>query len=263
MTIIGEHDRREVAGTGIRVSPIGLGTVKFGRNAGVKYPQAFELPDDRTLSQLMETAAELGINLIDTAPAYGTSESRVGKLLASRRDEWIVMTKVGETWENGRSTFDFSREATHRSIERSLSRLATDRLDIVLVHASDDDVRVVQETDVLESLSRLKERGVIGAIGVSTKTLEGARAALSHSDLVMAAYSPADTSQREALDLARELGKSVLVKKALASGHATDPGASLAFALSHPAVASAIVGTINPAHLESNVRAALRALRAR
>ena len=65
---------RPLGATGLQVSPLGLGTVKFGRNQGVKYPQAFNLPSDREALALLELAWDLGINLLDTAPAYGESE---------------------------------------------------------------------------------------------------------------------------------------------------------------------------------------------
>ncbi len=71
---------RPLGSTGIKVSLLGLGTVKLGRNEGVKYPRPFDLPDDRSVVALLETAQSLGINLLDTAPAYGRSEERLGAL---------------------------------------------------------------------------------------------------------------------------------------------------------------------------------------
>ena len=91
---------RPLGSTGINVSPLGLGTVKLGRNQQVKYPQGFDIPDDAQVSELLALAWELGINFIDTAPAYGTSEQRLGQLLP-RADDWVIMTKVGEIFENG------------------------------------------------------------------------------------------------------------------------------------------------------------------
>ena len=71
-------------------------TVKLGRNDGVKYPEPFSIPDDKEAHALLAAAKSLGINLIDTAPAYGTSEERLGTLLAGEREDWIICTKVGE-----------------------------------------------------------------------------------------------------------------------------------------------------------------------
>jgi len=87
---------RALGKTGIDVSAIGLGTVKLGRNQQVKYPSAFEIPRDEHVVDLLALARSFGINLIDTAPAYGTSEARIGALLPGPREDWVLCTKVGE-----------------------------------------------------------------------------------------------------------------------------------------------------------------------
>jgi len=86
---------RHLAGTDISVSALGLGTVKIGRDQGVKYPTGFTIPDDAAVRNLLATAHDLGINLLDTAPAYGSSETRLGQLLGKRQD-WVIVTKTGE-----------------------------------------------------------------------------------------------------------------------------------------------------------------------
>ncbi|PAW60753.1 MAG: aldo/keto reductase, partial [Verrucomicrobiia bacterium Tous-C2TDCM] len=112
---------RPLHGTDLSVSALGLGTVKFGRNQSVKYPTAFDLPTDEAILSLLDLAREEGINLLDTAPAYGTSEERLGQLLGSRRDEWVLVSKAGENFDGTSSTFDFSPAAITASVERSLS----------------------------------------------------------------------------------------------------------------------------------------------
>ena len=89
---------RELGNTALQTSALGLGTVKLGRNQGVKYPQGFELPDDREAAALLQQARDLGINLIDTAPAYGSSEERLGTLLRGQREAWIICSKVGRAY---------------------------------------------------------------------------------------------------------------------------------------------------------------------
>src|SRR5579871_352138 len=106
----------ELGDTGMIVSQIGLGTVKFGRNQKINYPEAFALPSDKEILTLLDCARELGINLLDTAPAYGTSEERLGKLLQNKRQDWVLCTKVGEEFIEGESRFDFSSESIHKSI---------------------------------------------------------------------------------------------------------------------------------------------------
>lgn len=246
---------RQFGSTGISISPIGLGTVKLGRNQGVKYPQPFAIPDDAAAADLIALARELGINLIDTAPAYGNSEERLGALLAGQRDDWVICTKVGEEFVDGASHFDFSAQHTRFSIERSLRRLRTEHLDIVLVHSDGDDLRIIRETDALATLQRCREQGLIRAYGVSTKTVAGGLLAAQLTDGAMLAYHAGYTDEAPVLDYCAQHGKGALIKKAFASGHVADPRAALRFAAGHPGVASVIVGTIDPRHLRDNVAA--------
>ena len=120
---------RPLGTNGPLVSVLGLGTVKLGRTTGVKYPTPFVVPTDGEARVLLDTARELGINLIDTAPAYGTSEERLGALIGGTPNgwkDWVICTKVGEEFDGtggGRSHYDFSAQAVRRSVERSLRRL--------------------------------------------------------------------------------------------------------------------------------------------
>ncbi|RRJ82342.1 aldo/keto reductase [Aestuariirhabdus litorea] len=254
-----------IADTGVEVTPLGFGTVKLGRNEGVKYPQGFRIPDDRQALELINLAADLGINLIDTAPAYGTSEERLGTLLSGQRSRWVICTKVGEEFEQGVSRFDFSPEHTRFSIERSLKRLNTDYLDLVLVHSDGNDQAIVDQHGTLEVLADLKRQGLIRATGISSKTVAGGIAALAHCDCAMVTYNLVEPQEGEVIDFAHQHHKGILIKKALASGHlcqqGEDPVArSMEFVFARPGVCSAIVGTINPDHLKSNLAAALKAL---
>ena len=256
---------RPLGSTGILVSPIGLGTVKLGRNTAVKYPEPFDLPSDEQALALLRTAADLGINLIDTAPAYGTSEERLGQLLpkAGGRDRWIICTKAGESFNQGESQFDFTPEALTASVERSLARLRTDRLDIVLLHSDGDDERIILHSGALDALKDLKSRGLVRAVGVSTKTPQGARLAVECSDAVMLTLNAREKADAPAAALAAKHGVGVLVKKALSSGHHNgDIESALAVVFAHPGVSSAILGTVNPAHLTDNIAAARRAVNA-
>ena len=251
---------RTLGTCGLKVSPLGIGTVKLGRNTGIKYPQAFDLPDDHQVSVLLETARTLGINLIDTAPAYGISEQRLGQLLPGSRSDWVVCTKVGEQYQDQKSHYDFSAKATRLSLETSLRHLRTDYLDIVLVHCADDDLDILQHSGVLAELDRFKSRGYIKAIGASTKSVAAGLLAVEETDIVMLTCNLDDQSQQPVLERARALNKGVLLKKLFASGHLQDNEAAINFAMTQRAVASAIIGTINPTHLAANVSAAVKAL---
>ncbi|MFF7706336.1 aldo/keto reductase [Pseudomonas sp. NPDC007930] len=269
MTVASLHPyHRHLGAQGPKVSPLGLGTVKFGRNQGVKYPAGFILPTDEEARMLLRQARELGINLLDTAPAYGTSEERLGPLLRGQRDEWVIVSKVGEEFEGGQSRFDFSAAHTRASVERSLQRLGTDRLDLVLVHSDGHDLRILEEEGVYAALAELKREGKLLGYGFSGKTVEGGIRALEHGDCAMVTYNLNEQAERPVIDHALSHGKGILVKKALASGHACLAGqdpvkASFALLFDHPGVTSAIVGTINPVHLAHNVATAAAVLAAR
>lgn len=242
--------KRPLGKTGFNVGVVGLGTVKLGRAEDVKYPHPFTIPDDRTAARLLDAAWELGVNFLDTAPAYGDSEARLGRLLKKSPRDWVLCTKAGEEWQ-GESRHDFSPAALRASVERSLRRLNRDCMDVVLLHCQRPDAAVVE--DGLGVLLQLKKEGLLRAAGASTKSARDAEVAAADADVLMSCYRPDYQDEASALDLCRERGVGVLIKKALSSGHATDIGGNLHFALSHPAVASVIVGTIDADHLRDNV----------
>ncbi|HEB29162.1 MAG TPA: aldo/keto reductase [Porticoccus sp.] len=251
--------KRPFGSTGIDVSILGLGTVKLGRNQGVKYPESFIIPDDREAANLISLARSLGINLIDTAPSYGNSEERLGSLLSGQRDQWVICSKVGEEFEDGQSRFDFTPEHTRFSVERSLKRLRTDVIDIVLVHSDGNDETIIREHNTLEALAELKAEGKIRAFGMSAKTVAGGLLAAEQSDGVMVTWNLQYDAEVPVIDYCRDHNKGVFIKKALASGHAALPSdedpvkKSFDMIFGHTGVSSAIVGTINPQHLADNI----------
>ena len=247
---------RQLGSTGISVSPLGLGTVKLGRNQQVKYPSAFELPSDKQVSDLLALTRDLGINLIDTAPAYGSSQERLGQLLPGPRDQWVIVSKVGEIFEQGQSRFDFSFKYTVETVEASLKTLNTDYLDVVLIHSDGDDLSILNNEGALDALESLKQRGLIRSHGMSSKTVEGGLEVVKRMDVVMATCNLSYNDELPVLESAQRLNKGVLVKKGLQSGHVEGKEGvqeSMAFVFNQPGVSSMIVGTINPEHLRSNV----------
>jgi methylglyoxal reductase len=144
--------------------------------------------DDAESVRTIQAALDLGINLIDTAPAYGwgRSERVVGRALAGRRERAILATKCGLWWEDGRGSFfaDFDGRKLHRSlrpdtirieIENSLRRLATDYIDLYQTHwpSMPPDHTPIDET--MAVLQKLKEQGKIRAIGVSNVSADELR----------------------------------------------------------------------------------------
>ena len=250
----------------LRGSVLGLGTVKWGRNQKLRYAP-FELPTDETLGHLLDTAEQLGINVLETAPAYGVAEERLGQILARRSQPFILITKVGEEFERGEARYDFSSEAVRHSVERSLKRLRRGSLDLVLLHCPPDDLPAIVDSPALETLAELKAKGWLRYFGVSSMTLEGGLKAVDLSDAVMVSWNFQYREQEEVLLKAGREGKAAFLKKALLSGNlgssSLQGGRSVletcvASALDMSEVSSLIAGTINPEHLAENARAAIK-----
>jgi aryl-alcohol dehydrogenase-like predicted oxidoreductase len=143
-------DYRALGNSGVKVSPICLGTMQFGK-----------LTEQGEAGRIVASAREAGINFIDTASSYaaGRGEAMVGELLASDRDWWVIATKVGSRTGPGPNEDGTSRHQIRAAIDRSLRRLRTDRIDIYYLHRDDET------TPLDESL------GAIGELILSGKVL--------------------------------------------------------------------------------------------
>src|SRR5436190_12896160 len=183
--------RRPLGRTGLEVSALGFGSAPLG--------DLYGRLDDATAIAAVERALALGINLVDTSPLYGhgLSEHRCGAAIRRvPREEVVVCTKVGR-WmdpfhgrgdgsgfvggQPHRAVIDYSYDGTLRSVEQSLLRLGTDRLDLLLIH----DVDVwTHGADAIEdrfreamagayvALDRLRGEGVVAGIGIGVNEAE-------------------------------------------------------------------------------------------
>jgi aryl-alcohol dehydrogenase-like predicted oxidoreductase len=156
----------DIAGTPLRISRVALGTWAIG---GWMWGGT----DDRESAATIRTAAEHGINLIDTAPVYGFghSEEVVGEALADAglRSHTVISTKVGLEWDSGRVFRNASKARILKEVEDSLRRLRTDYIDIYQVHWPDPLV-AIEET--AEAMGTLYRQGKIRAIGVSNFSVD-------------------------------------------------------------------------------------------
>jgi aryl-alcohol dehydrogenase-like predicted oxidoreductase len=145
--------------SGLQVSRVALGTWAIG---GWMWGGT----DERESVATIRAALDQGINLIDTAPAYGfgTSEEIVGRALVGRRGQSVIATKVGLEWRDGKVRRNATRERIFAEVDDSLRRLRTDYIDIYQVHWPDPLVPI-EET--AEAMRTLHEQGKIRAIGVS------------------------------------------------------------------------------------------------
>ena len=247
-------DTRPLGHGGPLLSPIGFGAFKIGRNEKTKYGRHYELPDEDQAARLLHAVLDLGINYIDTAPAYGLSEARIGRAIGYRKREFLISTKVGETFAGGASTYDFSRAAVETSVTHSRQALGVDVLDLVFIHSPGDDLHVLNHTDAVETLMRLRDAGAIARIGLSAKSPVGVLASLAWADAVMVEYHLHDRSHEQAIAAASEAGLGIVVKKGLATG-ALPAAEAIRFVLANPAVATMVVGTLSADHLAENLRA--------
>ena len=245
---------RPLGETGLTVPLLGLGTVKFGRTAKVSYPRPFVLPSDEQIADLLALAKSLGVTLLDTAPAYGASEQRIGEAIAGERSDWLLCTKAGEEFDGAGSRYDFSENHILHSVERSLRRLHTDYLDVLLVHADGRDTERIVAAGAFNALRRLQGEGVARAVGFSAKSEVDGCAALPLADVLMCTANATCDSQASLIARAGEASVGVMVKKPLASGHHANPQA-LAKLGQMPGVSCIVVGTIDADHLAANVAA--------
>lgn len=151
----------DIAGTGLRISRVGLGTWAIG---GWMWGGS----DEKAAIQTLRSAFDHGINLVDTAPVYGfgRSEEIVGTAIAEAnlRGRAVIATKVGLDWKEGKPFRNASRARIFEEIEASLRRLRTERIDIYQVHWPDPKTPIAETADAMRQLF---EQGKIGAIGVS------------------------------------------------------------------------------------------------
>jgi aryl-alcohol dehydrogenase-like predicted oxidoreductase len=234
------------------VTVLGWGAFKIGRNEGIKYPTGYDLPSEEASRDLVHAIVDMGIGVIDTAPAYGLSEARLGASLEARRKRIFLSTKVGETFEEGRSHFDFSASSVERSLLRSLDHLRTPYVDAAWVHSNGDDLSILREGGAVRTLAVLKEQGRVGCVGFSPKSIEGAMACVEHGaiDALMLELHPMDTSMVSVAERAAARGLAVFVKKPLASGTLA-PATAIPWILAHAAVTCVVVGGLNATRLRA------------
>ena len=280
----------------IELGRLGLGTAPIGG--------LYESVEDATAHAVVERAWFLGVRYFDTAPLYGAglAERRLGAALRGKpRHEFAISTKVGRLLRPGRSEwygapalvdyFDFSYEAALRSLEESLERLGLDRVDVAYVHDPDDHFAEAL-AGAFRALQRLRDEGVVGAIGVGANHTDVlcrfAREADPDCFLIAGRYSVLDRSAADdLLPLCEQHGISVIAggvfnSGVLAGGNTFDyepappevlarverlretcsrhdvplPAAAMQFPLRHPAVATVLVGCRTPEEVAEDVRLA-------
>jgi len=280
-------ERRRLGRTGLSVSAVGLGTVELGLDYGIPSSPDSRRPGREEAARVLGRALELGINLIDTAPAYGESEARIGEALGGRRDAFLLATKVAAPGA-GEGTGAALRRAVASSVQASLRALRTDWIDILQLHSA--SVEVVQRGEMRAAMADLQRSGAVRFVGATTYGEAAALAAIQDGgfDCVQVAYSALDRGPEErVLPLAAERDVGVIARSVLLKGALTHravllprsmdglksaaerlaeiagsvdavPALSYRYVLGHPAVATALVGTARLGELEAAVEVAAR-----
>jgi methylglyoxal reductase len=184
--------QKPLGNSGLSASVVGLGAWVLG--GGSIWGRD---TDDAESVRAIQAALDLGINLIDTAPAYGwgRSERVVGRALKGRRDQAILATKCGLWWEDARGSFftDFDGKKMYRSlrpdtlqieIENSLRRLEVDCIDLYQTHWPSAPPEATPIADSMAVLLKLKQQGKIRAIGVCNVSLGELQENLHCGDIV-------------------------------------------------------------------------------
>ena len=173
----------KLGNSGIEASVVGLGAWVLGGGSiwGAD-------TDDNESAATVRAALDAGVNLIDTAPAYGfgRSEIVVGEAIRGRRDKVVLATKCGLWWDDQRGSFftEFDGRSLYRSlrpdtirieVENSLRRLGTDYIDLYQTHWPSSAPDKTPIADTMACLMKLKDQGKIRAIGVSNVSLDELR----------------------------------------------------------------------------------------
>ncbi|HET6369366.1 MAG TPA: aldo/keto reductase, partial [Pseudomonadales bacterium] len=198
-------ERRRMGKTEMDASVLGFGGSEIG----------YQRVSAKTVARLLGGALDAGLNVIDTAECYEDSEELIGKALGERRREVYLFSKCGHARAEARS--DWRPGALLRSIERSLSRLATDHLDLIQLHSC--GLEVLQRGDAITALESARSRGWTRYIGYSGDG-EAARWAVESGrfDTLQTSVSIADQEAIElTLPAARKAGLGVIAKRPLAN----------------------------------------------
>ena len=160
-------ERRPLGSTGVEVSPIGFGCQEVGGGYGDI--------DEHEFARAVGHALDIGINLFDTAEAYGfgASEEALGRALRGRRDEAIISTKFGTGYTDRPNFRDGRAERVHASIDASLQRLGTDHVDVYTVHWPDRDTPFEATLGALDEVVRA---GKVRFVALSNFTLDEVQA---------------------------------------------------------------------------------------
>lgn len=276
-------EKRKFGRTDMMVTPLAFGAMELRRL------------EQKEADALLNRVLDEGVNYIDTSRDYPTSEEKLGKAISHRRDEFFIATKCGcnmhleTTW--GHHVHIWDTPTLERNLENSLRELKTDHLDIWQMHmALPEDLDGDKAHEAIQTMQKFKTQGKVRAIGVSLRhgfdhepgypSAYGYRCIKEFMtwgvfDMFQIVYGGMVRTSENAITRAAEAGHAIKVRGVVKDyyddfdqrfrnagmeellGEGEDRRSFLIrFALSHPGVTNALVGTASQDHLMSNIRAA-------
>jgi aryl-alcohol dehydrogenase-like predicted oxidoreductase len=199
-------EKRKFGKTDMEFSVLGFGGAEIGYNPNQTQEE---------VNDLLNSALDAGLNVIDTAAAYKTSEELIGNAVGKRRKDFYLLTKCGAL--DAFTRFDWSKKGILETIERSLRALKTDYLDIAQLHSCDSEI--LRRGEAVEGLQRAVEKGYTRYIGYSGDN-EDARTAIEMEvfDSLQISVSIADQSPIDGnIPLAVEKGLGIIAKRPIAN----------------------------------------------
>ena len=270
--------KRELGRTGLQVTTLGYGAMEL-RGA----PRARDVSEGQA-ETILNKVLDAGINYIDTSIDYGLSEERIGRYISHRRSEYYLASKCGclvgapPAPRGQRNAHVFTRENVVAGVEQSLVRMKTDYLDVVQFHSSPSR-QTLEENGALEALLELKAAGKVRFVGISgTLPHLIAHIAMGVFEVFQIPYSAVEREHEAAIAVAAQKGAGIVIRGGAAKGAPTEGKQAglqwerwrqarlddlldgmtpmefiLRFTFTNPDLDTTIVGTINPAHLQTNL----------
>jgi len=260
---------RSLGGTGQEVTVIGYGAMQLRGPDSMKGPR---ITEDRA-GDVLNAVLDAGINVIDTARAYGLSEERIGRHVSHRRSEYVLATK--SHCDGGWTEANLRRE-----LETSLELLKTDHVDVLQLH--NPTPAEVREGQLVDALHGLREEGLTRSIGISTFLPEVMEfIEMGVFETFQFPYACLQQRHREAMERAAAAGAGIIARGAVSWGGPRVEGARsfivslweragldevlgdlspgellIRCAISHPDCHTNVIGSTSPEHIRENVAAA-------
>ncbi len=223
-------NRRKLGRTEIEVSEISFGAVEIGIPYGIGIENFDDMVSENEAIKLLNCALENGMNFFDTASSYGRSEEIIGKAFKDKREHVVICTKCKPLIDDDNNKLLPGKDVPGiiaDSLQKSLSDLRTDYIDVYMIHSANLDV--INNHEITEIFTQLRDKGIARSIGVSVYTVEETRQAVESGiwDVVQLPYNLMDQSHGEGFSLAARHGVGIVVRSVLLKGVLTDRGSDL------------------------------------